>query len=591
MKVPRSLEEGLRDGRVIPFVGAGVSMAVERVGGGRIFPSWKQLLLDGAARLEADGKKAGVVRELVEDDEPDYLQAAQRLRDKLGPLWGAFLKDALDISRAEVADDSLALAQAMWRLGSRLVVTTNYDRVLRWACPEEWRDDVKIWNVNAPAELAEYLRQGEVRAPTVWHLHGHIDDAAGLILTPDGYKTLYPAGEAEPRHQAALAALRNLLASRSFLFVGFSLADEHFGVELQGVFDAFEGFAGPHYALVHRRDEERLRQLDRPVEPVVFEDFGEPLHELLGQLAKHVDPARDIGPVDVFLAEVADSQRKLRKRIYDDLTREGMSVAWNVPPPFESEAHRKRVVTVLKRARLSVHLLDGYAGLEIDGKPETTYPQEQVRLARDQARSQLIWVPRDLSEIDDAQRALLAELKSGNRGASRHLFHEGMPPSELVEDILARLRQDRPLPPEPQAVLLDGHPRDGAVLGLVEGFLREHRVPTYVHRPLGDLRRDTERLVERLRTVGALVVCHGEVEVDWVGSRLNEAVKAVFNRACPLGLFCVYVAPPEKDLRLYERFRWLQDLDKFALLPNQQGPLDARTFAPLFAKLGVGSTA
>jgi hypothetical protein len=27
----RPLEEGLRDGRVIPFVGAGVSMAVERV--------------------------------------------------------------------------------------------------------------------------------------------------------------------------------------------------------------------------------------------------------------------------------------------------------------------------------------------------------------------------------------------------------------------------------------------------------------------------------------------------------------------------------------------------------------------------------
>ena len=57
-KIPRSLEEGLRDGRVIPFVGAGVSMAVERVGGGRVFPSWKQLLLDGATRLEQEGKDA-----------------------------------------------------------------------------------------------------------------------------------------------------------------------------------------------------------------------------------------------------------------------------------------------------------------------------------------------------------------------------------------------------------------------------------------------------------------------------------------------------------------------------------------------------
>jgi hypothetical protein len=565
-------------------------MAVERAGGGRVFPSWKQLLLDGAARLEREGKKADVVRALLEDEVPDYLQAARKLRDKLGPLWGDFLKAAIDVRRAEIADGSLALARAVWHLGSRLVITTNYDQVLRWSCPDEWRDDLKIWNVNAPAEQAEYLRRGEGRAPTVWHLHGHIDQAAELILTPDGYAALYPAaGETEPRHRAALETLRHLLASHSFLFVGFSLDDEHFGVELRRMLDVFEGFGGPHYALVRSRDVERLRQRESPVEPIAFEDFGEPLLELLGDLSRHVGPARDQGPVDVFLAEVADSRRQLRKRIYDDLTREGLSVAWNVPPPYDAEGHRQRVTAILKRARLSVHLLDGYAGREIDDKPETTYLQEQVRLARDQARLPLIWVPRSLPEVDETQQAFLTELRSGDRGTSRHRFlDEGMPPSELVEDILARLRQDRPLPAEPRAVLLDGHPKDEKVLGEVEALLREHDVSTYVHRPQGDLRRDTERLVERLRTVGALVVCHGEVDATWVGSRLAEAVKAVFNTACPLELFCVYVAPPEKDLRPYERFQWL---DKFALLPNPTGPPEARTFAPLFEKLGVGSTA
>src|SRR5436305_13241691 len=247
MKIPRSLEDGLRDGRVIPFVGAGVSMAVERVGGGRLFAGGKQLLLDGAARVEREGKSANLVRALVENDPPYYLQAAQELRDKLGPLWGAFLKDAIDVSRAEVADGSLALAQAVWRVGSRLVVTTNCDQVLGWACPAEGRDDLKIWDINAPAEQAEYLRRGELRAPTVWHLHGHIDDAAGLILTPDGYDSLYPVGETEPRHQAALETLRHLLASRSFLFVGFSLADEHLGGELRAMLDVVERSRGPHY--------------------------------------------------------------------------------------------------------------------------------------------------------------------------------------------------------------------------------------------------------------------------------------------------------------------------------------------------------
>ncbi len=580
-KIPRSLEDGLRDGRVIPFVGAGVSMAVERTTGGRIFPSWKQLLLDGAARAEHEGKKAAIVRELVEDDTPDYLQAAQKLRDKLGPLWGGFLKDAIDVSRAQVADESLALAKAVWRLGSRLVITTNYDQVLRWACPDGGRDDLKIWNINAPAEQAEYLRSGELRASTVWHLHGHIDNASGLILTPDGYASLYPAaGETEPRHQTALATLRHLLASRSFLFVGFSLDDEHFGVELRRMLDTFEGFGGPHYALVHQRDMERLRRLERSVELVSFEDFGKPLLDLLEELSRHAGPAHDPGPVDVYLAEVSDPLRRIRRRVYDDLTREGVSVAWDIPPPLDAEGHRQRVTTVLKRARLSVHLLDGYAGREIIGKPESTYLQEQMRLAREQARPQILWTPRDLAEIEDTQKALLEELR--NDGG----FHEGGP-SDLVADILARLRQDRPLPEEPQSVLLDGHPKDEKVLGEVEDFLRRHDIHTYVHRPQGDLRRDTERLTERLRTVGALVLCHGEVETAWVGSRLDEALKAALGK---LKLFCVYLAPP-RDLEFYERYKVLQDLNMVALLPDPHGSLEERIFAPLFKALGVGSPA
>lgn len=584
--IPRHLEDRLRYGRVIPFVGAGVSMAVERRGGGRLFPSWKQLLVDGAARLERDGTKADVVRALVEDEEPDYLQAAKKLRDKLGARWGAFLKDAIDVPRAEVDDRSLELARAVWRLGSRLVVTTNYDQVLKWACPDELRDDCKAWDIDAPAEQAEYLQRGEVRAPTVWHLHGHIDNAAGLVLTPDGYATLYPAAvQTEPRHRAALETLRHLLASHSFLFVGFSLDDEHFGVELQRMLDVFEGFGGPHYALVHQQNAERLRLLGKPVEPLVFAEFGEPLLELLGELARCVEPALEVEPVDVYLAEVADTQRQLRKRLRDDLIRERVSVAWNVPPPFDAKGHRQRAIAVMRRARLSVHLLDGYAGREIDGDPETTYPQEQARLARENARSQLIWVPRPMPEVDDSQKALLDELRSG------HDFQEGTPPSELVLDILAKLRQDGPLPEEPQAVLLDGHAKDAAVVDEVDRFLRDHRVATYVHRPLGDPRRDTERLTERLRTVGAMVVCHGEVEGDWVGSRIAEAFKAVFKRACPLELFCVYLAPPEgKDLRIYQRFNFLEELNQFALLRNQHGPPEAATFAPLFRRLDVGGT-
>lgn len=176
MTIPRALRERLQAGRVIPFVGAGVSMAVRRQDGGALFPSWCQLLLCGADRLDDEGKPrdATLVRMLVEVDDADYLDAARRLRKELGPEWVDLLKEQIDVDRSGVDEDSLTLARAVWTLGSRLVVTTNYDRVLEWACPE---DEIDVWDVRATAEQARLLARGELGRPTVWHLHGRIGNA------------------------------------------------------------------------------------------------------------------------------------------------------------------------------------------------------------------------------------------------------------------------------------------------------------------------------------------------------------------------------------------------------------------------------
>ncbi|HEX8922277.1 MAG TPA: hypothetical protein VF766_12445, partial [Pyrinomonadaceae bacterium] len=141
MNIPGMLEEQLRARNVIPFVGAGVSVTVkDRKTGTPLFPSWRKLL-EQAARYLEDQKKtpyANVVRSLLELDKPDeYLEAARRAREGLGSVWSKFLKEQLDLShdRADVA--SLNLARAIWGLGSDLLITTNYDRVLHWACPQQ----------------------------------------------------------------------------------------------------------------------------------------------------------------------------------------------------------------------------------------------------------------------------------------------------------------------------------------------------------------------------------------------------------------------------------------------------------------------
>ncbi|WP_437985171.1 SIR2 family NAD-dependent protein deacylase [Sorangium sp. So ce117] len=284
--IPKTLEDALRDRFVVPFVGAGVSMAALDRNGKRVFPSWGDLLLGAAARLREDGKRpeANVVEGLLEKRAPDYYEAARHAREGMGPGWYRYLRQVLDPPGNRIDTGSLSLARAVWQLPSRLVITTNYDQILRYALDDP-NDLVQI-SVDATAELSAMLRD-EIDRPTVWHLHGFIQQPQRLILTPDGYRELYPSQEDEVRYQAALQALRHLLAARTFLFVGFSLDDAMFGNQIAWVQEAFGGAAGPHYMLVKARElrdtQRRLRDLSC-IEFLTFEDFGDPLVTLVHAL-------------------------------------------------------------------------------------------------------------------------------------------------------------------------------------------------------------------------------------------------------------------------------------------------------------------
>ena len=193
MPIPITLENALRAGKVIPFVGAGVSMAVlDRGTGQPLFPSWTELLRRAADRLEQEQKApyAAVVRGLLRLNTPDYLEAARRAREGLGSVWFTFLKEHLDYPRERADDASLRLAQSLWALGSPLLITTNYDRVLQMGLPAPS-------TTSSPGTLRPRPNRSKrcvasVRRPTIWHLHGQINNAAQLILTPDGYQRLYP---------------------------------------------------------------------------------------------------------------------------------------------------------------------------------------------------------------------------------------------------------------------------------------------------------------------------------------------------------------------------------------------------------------
>ena len=272
-------------------------MAVQQDDGTRLLPSWRELLLRAAARLEAEQRKQHtLVRAHLEQDRPDYLMAAKYAREGLAALWPNFLAENLDFERRSVRDDSLELARRMWSLGSTLVVTTNYDRILQWACPNS--ADLKSWTINAPGSQAEELRRKSGR-PILWKLHGCIDEPSSVILCPDGYARLYADESHDGEYLAALETLRISLLTRTLLFVGFSLDDDHVLRQFEWLRDTFSGYGGPHYALLPEweLDRARLQVSGLNIQILGFPGFGGPLLESLDRLCAHAVNTTGRGPL------------------------------------------------------------------------------------------------------------------------------------------------------------------------------------------------------------------------------------------------------------------------------------------------------
>jgi len=277
--IENELKRLIEENKVVPFVGAGVSMSVVDDNGKQIFPSWVDLLKRLSDSLDDNDQQ--IILNFLNRRSVDYLRVADDIKEFFPSkrLYHDVLKDIFDIEREQIQDDSLALARAVWELDQKLVITTNYDKVLNWASPKPV--DTKYWDIQAKYEQASSLRDG-VTKDTVWHIHGHIDNIEKIILTTDGYNRLY-GNSADAEFNTALGTLQSYLAQKSFLFVGYSMDDRFFVDELIKVCDTFGDSHSEHYILLHK-DKKLHASLDKKVIPIYFDDYGQPLINKLKSL-------------------------------------------------------------------------------------------------------------------------------------------------------------------------------------------------------------------------------------------------------------------------------------------------------------------
>ncbi len=279
--LPPSLVAVRRAGKLIPFVGAGLSLGTDVKGG---FPTWGDLprrLLDECKphHWQDDHDRQTLRARFFKPDPADATKEVPRVmtlramlseldvvKQKLGDDYGNALSA---IFRPRDAAPGAA-HQAIMALGPRIVLTTNYDLLLE-AVEGPLLRQPYTW-LNSAKALGDLTAGRNV----LFKLHGSAEDEASVVLTQDEYAEVR-------KHAAYRTVVDHLLIANSFLFVGYGMSDPHdLDIVLAENTSALRGAGSIHYALLKRLSSEQAeadrREMlfrDHRIAVIPFDNFTE----------------------------------------------------------------------------------------------------------------------------------------------------------------------------------------------------------------------------------------------------------------------------------------------------------------------------
>lgn len=235
-RIKSKLKQLIKEERVIPVVGAGVSRAVAGL------PNWNELLERGLTHAEDRGlgkDKVEIAR--IELNKNELLKVGETLRTVLGRNFKTFLKDQFD--NPKIKDDSLL--DSILNLDAPFILTTNYDNIFNQKAKLDHFTDVD-W-----LEYEKALGHIRKKEKFVFHIHGHYENADSIILSTSDY-------DKQNKNDGYLHALKEIARDYHFLFIGCSqdgVLDEGFTLLFNFLGKWFPKSENEHFFLALSPDE------------------------------------------------------------------------------------------------------------------------------------------------------------------------------------------------------------------------------------------------------------------------------------------------------------------------------------------------
>lgn len=217
-------------GRIVPFVGAGMSTSMG-------MPLWGDSLKELLNRLP--GADAAAINSQI--DAGRYLDAAQALVEHDVVQTENFVRTKYRIQKIKLAGPMMLLP----RIAKGCVITTNFDDAIEQVYG---RDDVRFDAYMHGKQEHNFFPRLVRGDRCLLKLHGDADNPATHILTQAQYDDGY--GNPFDFHKPLPKALRQVFVSQSLLFLGCSL-EQDWTLELFENAKRADEYAIPnHYAIL-----------------------------------------------------------------------------------------------------------------------------------------------------------------------------------------------------------------------------------------------------------------------------------------------------------------------------------------------------